>query len=374
MTESAAVEPAPYGLAAGNMTIGLSGGWVAVELGGFTVRGFRSLADTAEIRVGRPTILTGANDGGKSAALQALRILLDGTPPTAEDYTFDSTGDEPQTPNDQQPRRRMDTCTVTGRFTLSPAEQAELNLPGPEVAIRRVASPGSTPRCQVRLTVPTNPDLRGLDNSLLVTELRERASRLGLQPQGPANQRQSYLVPLQELARSAPTSEEWVVTPRVILERMPRVLMFSSAKEPDPAAEIREALRATYDKLLDDKTLIEPVRTVEEKIQGRLEDEAQDLCKHIRVRCPELSEIKVDPSVSFKDGFRSLTVSTGHEDGQAVPLDISGTGRRRRVSLAVWEWTQKLAAFAEDGSRALSSPTTSPTPISTTPDSGNSST
>lgn len=39
-----------------------------MDLLSFSVEGFRSLADAADIPVGQPSLLTGANDGGKTSA------------------------------------------------------------------------------------------------------------------------------------------------------------------------------------------------------------------------------------------------------------------------------------------------------------------
>ncbi len=47
-----------------------------IELDWFTVYGLKSLAKIEEIPVQRPTIITGANDGGKSTTLRAVAFLL----------------------------------------------------------------------------------------------------------------------------------------------------------------------------------------------------------------------------------------------------------------------------------------------------------
>ncbi|HUY49662.1 MAG TPA: AAA family ATPase [Streptosporangiaceae bacterium] len=47
-----------------------------MQLESFTVSGFRSMAQVADIPLRCPTILTGRNDSGKSATLDALAFLL----------------------------------------------------------------------------------------------------------------------------------------------------------------------------------------------------------------------------------------------------------------------------------------------------------
>lgn len=62
---------------------------LVMRLDRFHVRGFRSLADVRDIPLRSPTILTGQNDGGKSATLAALGFLLNGQVPALEDHTFE---------------------------------------------------------------------------------------------------------------------------------------------------------------------------------------------------------------------------------------------------------------------------------------------
>ena len=56
-----------------------------MHLEAFAVRGLRSLGMISEIPVGAPTILTGANDGGKTASIFALDFLLGGSTPGLSD-------------------------------------------------------------------------------------------------------------------------------------------------------------------------------------------------------------------------------------------------------------------------------------------------
>jgi hypothetical protein len=128
------------------------------------------------------------------------------------------------------------------------------------------------------------------------------------------------------------------------------MMIFSSTEEPDPEGQIRSALHAAYRELLADNELIGPVRKVETEVQKRLEDHADQLCEHVRERCPELSQIQVKPEVTFSEGFRSVDVLASRPGGVGIPLNQSGAGRRRRINLAIWEWTGELltARTAED--------------------------
>ncbi len=81
-----------------------------------------------------------------------------------------------------------------------------------------------------------------------------------------------------------------------------------------------------------------PVRELEGKVTAGLQVEAQQLCAHIQQRVPELTSVSAVPTLSFRHGFSSVQLRAfkGKED---VGLRQAGAGRRRRISLAVWEWT-----------------------------------
>ena len=234
---------------------------------------------------------------------------------------------------------RFAECRVEGVFDLNDDEQARLGL-GSEVHLRRVASPGFQ-SLEIYQEVPKNVLLRNLETKTLA-ELKEAAESLGVQPQGPQNQKDSFREPLRELAGKAETEEVWAKASNEIAAALPRLIMFTSTAEPNPEKEITQALREAFDRTLDDDEIITPVRTAETTVRQRLQDAANDLRKHIVERCPELEQVEVVPSVSFREGFGGVDLRSSRPDQGVVDLAASGAGTRRRITLAVWEWTQDL--------------------------------
>ena len=308
-----------------------------LQLDSFTVEGFRALANTAEIPIRSPTILTGGNDGGKSSALDALRFLLDGPRPVEADYTLMG----PPQKGETEPMRAA-RIVVTGHFEDD----------GEPLHLRRTIEPGSQPRYEQLLAVPAQSDLRGLE-SLKLEELKSRCADRRIQPNGKASAKASWLDPLIELAKNDEQVEEWVEASSELPKRLPRFVGFSSTEEPDPEQQIRSALKVAFDQALDDHSLTGPVREAENRVRKHLSEEANDLCDHIQERCPELSKITVVPDVAFSEGFRSVEIRADRGSTVGVTLDRSGAGRRRRINLAVWEWTEKLLEEGSGDGRAV---------------------
>jgi len=316
-----------------------------IELDEFRVEGLKSLARTDWIPVRAPTIVTGANDGGKSTTLQALDFLLDGDVPHLDDHTklgAPSEGAEPL---------RSETVVVEGRLALGEQDAADLGLDR-TVTLRRVADTSGAVRHETLGARPVDERLRDVE-ARKVTELKALGGELGIEPSGPANQREAWLVPLRAHVAQQPHEEAWIPAGRELVARLPILMPFSSTAEPDPEAQIRGALHSAYKELLDDEELVGPVRAVEDTVQTRLAQRADELCHHVAARCPELDRITVRPDVRFSEGFRSVQILAARPHGAGIPLNQSGAGRRRRINLAVWEWTGDLLSERSEHDRSV---------------------
>lgn len=304
----------------------------------FRVAGFRSLEDIGEIPVREPTVLTGANDGGKTASLDALGYLLGEYPIASPDPT--TVGPPPEDGNGDV--ETVPTTAVTGTFALTDSDRDELGFDDDQIQIRRTRNhEDGTDEYHVLATVPEDPRLQGLQAASM-SELKERAQDLGVDPEGDQRHHETWLEALQQVADGADKTQAWVDAPRDLVANLPRYVRFSSTSEPNLQNEIHQALKGAFDRLMDDASIVGPVKETERAVQDQLEEEAQDLCAHIKARCHELVEFTVQPNVSFREGFRQVEVHSGTRPGFDVPVQYSGAGRRRRMTLAVWEWTRDL--------------------------------
>lgn len=309
----------------------------------YSVRGLRSLAHVADIPVGRPTVMTGSNDGGKTTGLLGLQFLLTGKPEILEeDRTCAIDGEELSVLTADGLRHAR--VEVTGTFMPTEYEEQVLRMVGP-IFIRRVNVEGALPQLEVRQVVPASEDLRGLAE-LKRDDLRARAEARNLDPEGSKVSRDAWLRPLQRLAEAeiaaGSSVTTWIVADRDLAARLPVYLPFSSTEEPNPEAEIRTALQIRLRHLIegaDDR--LSAIRQLEIDLQEDLVREVDDLRQLIKQRCLQIGEVALIPNVSFAEGLRSVEIQRTKDDGRRITLSRAGAGRRRQISLAVWEWSSK---------------------------------
>ena len=204
----------------------------------------RSLATVSGIPVRRPTIISGANDGGKSTCLHALNFLLGGRAPTLEDHTMLG-------PNDNAEPLRHERIEVIGQFSLDQRDVDALDLK-PAVLLRRISTTDGESRYQMRVDAPVDDRFRDLA-SLKRDELSALADATGIEPNGPRNTRAAWLEPLTTHARSLPHEQAWVAAPTDLISRLPHIMVFSSTDEPDPKDRLGLLSRrplATYSMIL----------------------------------------------------------------------------------------------------------------------------
>ncbi|MCP2242712.1 ATP-dependent nuclease [Lentzea aerocolonigenes] len=297
------------------------------HLQSYSVRGFRSLADVAEIPISKPTILAGPNDGGKSAALGALGFLLGTHKLTDDDRTYLA----------GQAGERQSHVEVTGTFSLDVLEQEAFALPA-SVRVRRIAEAGADPRYQIWAAMPDDEDLRDLD-SKRVPELRTLAVSYGM-GLAKAN-KPELLTALREHAAKHSSSQGWTEVPRGLLDRMPRLAAFDGTAL-QPEAAIRSVLSVRFKSYLDESAVRGQIEELATDATNWLAIEAKPLADHIAERCPDIATVTVEPTVTVAPVLGPTSLRLERASGEAVRLDRSGQGSARRISMAVWEATSEL--------------------------------
>ncbi|GAA1294090.1 ATP-dependent nuclease [Saccharothrix xinjiangensis] len=293
----------------------------------YSVRGFRSLADVADIPISSPTILAGPNDGGKTAALGALGFLLGAHTVTEDDRSYLA----------GEAGGRCTDTEVVGDFRLDAWEQEKFGLPT-ELRIRRWTDGDLVPRFEIWGSVPDDEELRDLSGKL-VPELKELATRFGIRLPKPT--KPVLLAALVEYGREHSSGQGWSGMPPALADRLPRLTEFEGHSL-DPEAAIRSVLAVQFKSYMAEENVQGRVRELETDARDWLGMQAKPLADHIVERFGDIASVTVEAEVSFSPLLRSTSLRLERASGEQVRLDRSGRGSARRVSMAVWEGTSEL--------------------------------
>ncbi|QRP43070.1 ATP-dependent endonuclease [Amycolatopsis sp. FDAARGOS 1241] len=316
----------------------------------FSVSGFRSLIHVREVPVSSPTIIAGHNDGGKTALLDALAFLLNEGSVDEQDRSF--------LPDD--PSSRFVESAVEGTFSLDEWEQETLRLPG-KARIRRVARNDGV-QLQAWTSVPADERLRTL-GSMLLPDLQGLAKELELKPA--SNRKADVVSALRQYGLENAAGEDWLPMGREVTARLPRLVRFDGTVD-SPNDTVKSVLNVRFQTHTEDPGLQGKLSEIADELSERLRTEAKDLCQHIKKRCPELTEVNVEPEIQLHHGLRRTELRFSRGAGGEVGLNRAGLGSGRRVSLAVWEWTKlQLKEQSDTEARPEEHGESAPSPVQT---------
>lgn len=327
-----------------------------MKLLSFDVDGYRSLAHVKDVPVGKPAILTGHNDAGKSAALGALEILLAGRDPVLTDFTGDATsvgedadplGNPPTTPSETV----AEQIAVTGEFAPTEEEQQRIGLGG-RIRVRRVIKRDGASHFEYEALLPTIDDLVGYADANL-EELKSRCGRLSLTPSGKQNVKATFIEALENASVAATRGLRWAPASDALVKSLPELVSFSSTDEPDPVADVLRVLTVKFREYMSEPAVADAVRTITGELSSRLRSDVDALSKHVLSRVEGLASLTIDPQPQLNPAFRTIEFVAGRAGSKAVPLANSGAGRRRLVTLAVWEWSSLALGSDEESGREV---------------------
>lgn len=320
-----------------------------MQLTGLSVTNFRSLAHVPDIPIRKQTILTGHNDCGKTATLDALAFLLGERQIQDSDVSHFAIGDIersalPALGDCEQSR----VVTVEGKFEISPAEAKLLNASSP-VRVRRRFVEGEGAHLEWEARVPESSALRNLD-ALKVAELRQLASDLGLSLRtGQPNVKPSWLDLLEGHAASSTQVTDWVAAPTKVRDALPQLLYFKGDSAESPEAVVRSILTAKLREYTLNEATRQKITDLEDEFSEQLKEDADLLRKLVVERCA-FDEFTLEPQIQFKPSVGSVSLAASARGQHPVPLSAAGAGRSRRITLALWEASQQLLSEAGENS------------------------
>ncbi len=301
-------------------------GLESFRLSALTIRRFRSLHDVGPLPIQSSlTILTGENDGGKTTCLDAIDFLLGGSPLDAADRSRWACDEEP--------------IEVEGTF------YALDDLEGVEPLQVRARQERGGPRiCEV--LVRANRQFGPQWASIPIQELKERMTSAGIALPG-GTKKDPFIDAITAWLIDRPEDEWeecWRPASPIELRRLPKLTRFRAAEAQNPDAIVKQVVaresrlllaQPQYASRLGDLSM-----ELDADIAPSLTRIKEKICEHI----PDLDDVEVAASFDFSKPALQVQFQMCRR-GEHSDLDKGGEGRRRRVTLAIYEAT--LSTMAE---------------------------
>ncbi len=312
----------------------------------FRAKHFRCLYDTDWIAIHDLTVLIGENDGGKTATIDALEILLTIKPPDTEDFSF--------VPGSQEQHEQE--MVLEAKFTLESNDVSALQefcrYSSEQLIIRRDFSPDSAGPWTYRTMVHADERLSADLAAYTVATLREIAEEHGIDV--PLSPKADIVDAIETWLATQPLFEGYRELPRAARDLLPQVQVFRSAQALDPQREVDAVLRTVFVAEIDGETYRGKLGDISAQIEASLNERVSRLTPVVQKYRPEITEVRVDPRFDYSRGLATSRLQLIGQDGHPISLDKRGEGIKRQVTLAVYEWNSELlAARPEEGARPL---------------------
>lgn len=298
-----------------------------LQLRSITTRRFRSLHDVGPLPIQAAlTVLTGENDGGKTSNLDAIAFLLGNRLFDDDDRSRWAADDEP--------------IEVEGIFCA-------LDDPGCNDSrrIRARQAGGAARVCE--LLERAHPVLGPQWWNHPLPELKRRMIAAGINLPGGAA-KPPYINAVNGWLQDQP-DEAWVECWRPVTKeeqsRLPRLTRFSAADAQSPAQAIQKVVVREASRLLAQPHFSEQLGELGRKIDAEIAPGLERIKEKIRHHSPDLDEVEINASFDFSRPSSQVHIQVCRQ-GNWADLDKGGEGRRRRVTLAIYEAT--LSAMEEE--------------------------
>lgn len=272
--------------------------------------------------------------------LDAIAFLLDEFKFTDRDRTYGNPGPDGAA-------TRVSETLVEGSFLIRAHEEENLGRSG-HVKLRRVYRENGTV-FEMLAAIPVDERLQNIEAQDVKT-LKFRLSGLGLSQSG---LKADLVARLNEQVTGAEKEERWVPASTEFRRALPRVQRFDATSTKNPEDAILATLKTSYTTHTEDNEIKGSLSTVTQSLQERVAKDAEGLRQHIKKHCSDIGDIKIDPTVRLDSGLKSLELSAFNSRGEQVHLGQSGTGRSRRIALAVWEFNANLLSGSSEDSILL---------------------
>jgi len=307
----------------------------------YRVEGFRCLKNIEWIPLSDLAVFTGQNDGGKTSALDILQIFLERRQkPEENDYTLIAEN------------ALCEKIIIEGVFELSREEKEELGHNKDKIFIKAKYSTTQNSKYSYKTMVHPDQRLRRDLNTVSIDELKTLADEFGISL---SNRRTKSTIvrEMEDWLNDQELEEGFLELPSKYFDNFPLVKIFRSSRTLNPTSEVNQTLNASFSTRIQTERYSGRLSDIQDEIEKEMKNDLKDFEEKVREYCPDVAGIEIDPIIDFSRGFRTSTLKLKKEDGLPVDLEKEGEGRKRKITLAVYEWREKILTESGDDRQSI---------------------
>ena len=137
------------------------------------------------------------------------------------------------------------------------------------------------------------------------------------------------------------------------MDSFPSLLVFKSAHALDPEQEVNQTLASVFTERISDEKYSGRLKTIQNQIEKDMIKSLSELKESVKKYCIGISDINIEPSFDFKNGFRTSKLQIEKKNGSKIDVNKEGDGQKRRLTLAVYEWRKKILTTSTESEKQL---------------------
>jgi len=295
------------------------------QLTAFRLTNYRCFEDTDWIGLNRFSVFIGKNDGGKSSALHALKVVL--ACQQFEDADHRQVGVEEE------------AGTILRANEL--AAYLRINVEGAEVLLRGYRVLGSATVFEIETELVQETRLNQDLASLSLPALKELCQQLSLDAEGNQARKETFLQCLTKVRESLPKHKGWAALPAGLRNAFPVCLSYDETTSLDPEGAVR-TFASNFFKTELQEGIRASTRELREQTQTKLNLKAEEVARILQSECDEIVGVEIPIADDAFSDLKVNRVRITKRDGTEVDWTRIGRGKKREMSLAVFRWQNSL--------------------------------
>lgn len=244
---------------------------------------------------------------------------------------------------------QCDEILTEGIFKLSSTEKEKIGFQENEIHIRKICNKQDGKFVyEYKTRIHPDPRLQRDLNAVPITELRTLADEYGIELSD-RRDKEIVISHFKDWLKTQPLEEGFLELSRSILDMLPEIKVFRSAKTLDPENEINATLRNSFSTRIRHEKYSGRLKDIETEIQAEMRHDLDEFEEIVKTYNPDISGIIIDPFFDFTKGFQTSKLLLKKREGAPINLDKEGEGRKRRITLGVYEWREKIFSRAAEG-------------------------